>query len=600
MTWQNPPGPPTAAAATATETARPAPTADPSAPGAHPDPRDRAAHLEQRFGDPGDPANPLGFRALLGADSDCELLPQAEELLDGEGFGAELVPVFLGGRLHDADGLVRMLRPVFRRDIALGFGYGITSLFAAAPVFAAGSEAQRASVARLLASGGRAAIVHRSLAHGTAMLRGEVDAMPYGDDYLLRGRKDVVVNAERAGAVVAHVRTDPAPGPAAHSVLLLDPDQLRDKGLRLLPRRPTTGMRGCRFAGYEFEDCRVPGDALVGEEGSGVRLALRTFQLNRTLITGAVIASVDTVLRSAVRTALAAGTLGKRQRGVLAGVFADLLAGDSCATAVLRALSLLPHSAHLAAAGLKYLVPDLLRDDLEELATVLGAGGYRRDTDQGMLSKLLRDLPAAGLGHAGTASCQAVVVPQLPLLARGSWTTEPEPPPALFAPDARVPALDLSALQVAGGGDFLAAALGAGAARLAENGTPGPYGDVLRTLAAAFRDALLDLRERCRAVEPGDRAALTGPTMPALADRHAVLSVAGAALATWEQHTDGFLAHPAWLILSLHRLGRRLGLTLPNQPTPSIEHLTEELHARFTAGQAFDLTGALLAEAGTP
>ncbi|WP_405872919.1 MULTISPECIES: acyl-CoA dehydrogenase [unclassified Streptomyces] len=583
----------------------PEPTMTPTTP---PDPNTppptdihhRAARLERRLGDPGDPANPLGFRALLSADDGCELLAEAEELLDGEGFGGELVPVGLGGRLCDADGLVRMLRPVFRRDVALGFGYGITSLFAAAPVFAAGSPSQQASVARLLGSGGRAAIVHRSLAHGTAMLRGEVEAMPYGDGHLLRGRKDVVINAERAGAIVAYVRTDPAPGSAAHSVFLLDPGQLRGAGLRLLTRRPTTGMRGCRFAGYEFEDCRVPGDTLVGAEGTGVRLALRTFQLNRTLITGAVIASVDTVLRSAVRAALATGTLGRRQRGVLAGVFADLLAGDSCATAVARALSLLPASAHLAAAGLKYLVPDLLRDDLEELATVLGAGGYSRDTDQGMLSKLLRDLPAAGLGHAGTASCQAVVIPQLPLLARTSWGTEAEPPPALFRPEAQIPALDLGALQVAGGGDFLAAALSASTARLAENGAPGPYGEVLRATAVAFRDCLLDLRGSCRALEPGDRAALTSPVMPALADRHAVLCAAGAALATWEQRADGFLADPAWLVLALHRLGRRLGLTLPPLPADCVDRVTEELLARFRAGRGFDLHDAPLAEAGTP
>ncbi|WP_329465266.1 acyl-CoA dehydrogenase [Streptomyces sp. NBC_01431] len=569
---------------------------------AAPDVRRRAERLEFRFGDPCDPANPLGFSALLAADGDGELLAAAEELLDGEGFGAELVPVALGGRLRDADQLMRMLRPVFRRDVALAFGYGITSLFAAAPVFAAGCASQRESVARLLASGGRAAIVHRSLAHGTAMLRGELTAMQYSDGYVLDGRKDVVINAERAGAIVAYVRTDPAPGPASHSVFLLDPGQLPPDGVRLLRRRPTTGMRGCRFAGYEFDECEVPGGALVGEPGAGVRLSLRTFQLNRTLITGAVLASVDTVLRAAVRAALAGGTLGRRQRGVLAGVFADLLAGDAMATAVLRALSLLPGAAHLAAAELKYLVPDLLRDDLEELATVLGAGGYSRDTDQGMLGKLLRDLPAAGLGHAGTASCQAVVIPQLPLLARDFWGREAEPPAALFRTAEPVPHLDLGGLEVAGGGDFLAASLTACAGRLADSRDEDPYANVLRTMAAAFHADLLAVREACLGIEPGDRAALASPATAALADRHSVLSAAGAALATWEHHrpTATFLADPAWLVLALHRYGRRLGLTLPPPPPDCVDRVAEELLARFRAGRSFDLHDAPLAEAGTP
>ncbi|WP_406508696.1 acyl-CoA dehydrogenase [Streptomyces sp. NBC_00212] len=569
---------------------------------ADPDVRHRAERLEFRFGDPCDPANPLGFRALLAADGDSELLGAAEELLDQEGFGAELVPLALGGRLCDADQLMRMLRPVFRRDVALAFGYGITSLFAAAPVFAAGSPRQRESVARLLVAGGRAAIVHRSLAHGTAMLRGELTAMEYSGGFVLDGRKDVVINAERAGAVVAYVRTDPAPGPASHSVFLLDPAQLPPDGVQLLKRQPTTGMRGCRFAGYEFDACEVPGDALVGELGAGVRLSLRTFQLNRTLITGAVIASVDTVLRAAVRAALTGETLGRRQRGVLAGVFADLLAGDAMATAVLRALSLLPGAAHLAAAELKYLVPDLLRDDLEELATVLGAGGYSRDTDQGMLTKLLRDLPAAGLGHAGTASCQAVVIPQLPILARHFWGQEAEPPAALFRGTEPVPHLDIGGLEVAGGGDFLAASLTASAARLAGSAATGPYGEVLRTMAAAFHADLLAVREACLLIEPGDRAALASPATAALADRHSVLVAAGAALAVWERHrhTTGFLADPAWLVLALHRYGRRLGLTLPPLPPDCVDRVAEELLARFRAGRSFDLHDAPLAEAGTP
>ncbi|MFE3180527.1 acyl-CoA dehydrogenase [Streptomyces violascens] len=569
---------------------------------ADPDVRRRAERLEFRFGDPCDPANPLGFRALLAADRDSQLLDAAEELLDEEGFGAELVPVALGGRLRDADQLMRMLRPVFRRDVALAFGYGITSLFAAAPVFAAGSDRQRESVARLLVSGGRAAIVHRSLAHGTAMLRGELTAMEYSGGFVLDGRKDVVINAERAGAVVAYVRTDPAPGPASHSVFLLDPAQLPSDGVQLLKRQPTTGMRGCRFAGYEFDACEVPGDALVGELGAGVRLSLRTFQLNRTLITGAVIASVDTVLRAAVRAALAGESLGRRQRGVLAGVFADLLAGDAMATAVLRALSLLPGAAHLAAAELKYLVPDLLRDDLEELATVLGAGGYSRDTDQGTLTKLLRDLPAAGLGHAGTASCQAVVIPQLPFLARHFWGQEAEPPAALFRAAEPVPHLDIGGLEVAGGGDFLAASLIASAARLTGSAATEPYGEVLRTMAAAFHADLLAVREACLLIEPGDRAALASPATAALADRHSVLVAAGAALAVWERHrhTAGFLADPAWLVLALHRYGRRLGLTLPPLPPDCVDRVAEELLARFRAGRSFDLHDAPLAEAGTP
>ncbi len=569
--------------------------------------RRRAARLEERFGDPGDPANPLGFRALLAAEERGELLPEAEQVLDDEGFGAELVPAALGGRLERADGLARILRPIFRRDLALGFGHGITSLFAASAVWVAGTDQQRQEMALLLRAGGRAAIVHHSMAHGVALLSGEATISSRGGGIGLSGRKDMVINAERAGALVVYARNDPdSPrlnGGGSHSVLLMGADEHIDRGLRVLPRRPTTGMQGCRFAGYEFDDCRLAEDAIVGAPGDGVRLALRTFQLNRSLIPAALVGSVDPVLRAAVRTAVAGANdiRAGRQRALLAGVFADLLACDSMATVALRALHLVPDSAHLAAAEVKYLVPDLLRDDLEELGTVLGMSAGCRDGEQGALAKLMRDLPAAGLGHAGTAACQAVVIPQLPLLARKSWFRAAEPPAGLFGLDGMLPRLDLSALALAGGEDVLAAGLVATASRVRDRRIPGEYGRALRTLADGFVTELWALHDRCLAIEPGDRAALSRPEMCAVADRHALLLAAAAVLGVWErqQSVGGFLADPAWAVLALTRLGLRLNMNPPELPEDCVDRVLVEVVDRLRTGRSYDLHDAPMEGGGT-
>jgi len=560
----------------------------------------RVARWERRLGDPGDPANPVGFRALLAADDRAELLPEATRLLTEEGFGAELVPVALGGRLDRADTLARVLRPVFRRDVALGFGHGITSLFAAAAVWAGGSREQRTATARLLLDGGSVAIAHHALAHGNAMWQGEFTANPTGAGYALSGRKEVVINADRAGAVVVYART--GTGPGSHSVLLLDPADGAGDGLQVLPRRISTGMRGCRFTGLEFTDLPVPAAALVGAEGEGVRLALRTFQLNRTLIPAVVLASADTVLRAAARSTVARVSASPRQRTLLAGVFADLLLGDAMATTVLRALHLLPDSAHLGAAAVKYLVPDLLQEDLEELSTVLGASGFDREGGPGNLQKLLRDLPAAGLGHVGTAACQAVLIPQLPLLAADSWFRSAEPPAELFRFTDSLPPLDLGALAVAGGSDFLAAALTGTAGRLADGGVEGRYGPLLLALAEAFTGELAGLRARCLQLSSASPAALASPQWCALVERYALVAAAGSALAVWEQQRGrpGFLADPAWLVLALLRLGRRLGLALPEPPQDCVGQLFDELLARLADGRSYDLHETRLAEGGAP
>ncbi|MCD0486331.1 acyl-CoA dehydrogenase [Streptacidiphilus sp. ASG 303] len=558
--------------------------------------RRRVARWERRLGDPYDPANPAGFRTVLAAEERRELPGAAEELLADGGFGAELVPVGLGGRLDRADVLARVIRPVFRRDLGLGIGHGLGSLFAASPVWAAGSAGQRARLAALLCGGGRAAVVHHALAHGNALLAGEVSAVPDGGGFRLGGRKEVVINAVRAEALVVYARTGRVPGPGSHSVLLLEPGGPAGRGLRGLARQATPGLRGCHFSGLEFDGCRVSAEALVGEPGDGVRLALRSFQLHRPLGAASVVAAVDPVLRAAARAAAGSGGRpGRRRHGpLLAGVLADLLVCDILSVVVLRALHLLPDRVQLAAAEVKYLVPEMLREDLEELATVLDATGSRGELDRAVWAKLMRDLPTAWLGHAGTAACQSVVIPQLPWLARTSWFRGDEPPDGLFRPGAPLPDLDLGALNAGGGPDFLAAALVCAAGRLREGAAGGAYAEVLGRLAAAFVEELGELRRSCAAVEPGDLGALASARMCALADRHALLGAAGAALGFWERNRDGggFLADPAWLVLALLRLGRRLSLAaLPEPPAGCTERVLAEVLRRLREARGYDLYG---------
>ncbi|NEB81266.1 acyl-CoA dehydrogenase [Streptomyces sp. SID14478] len=557
------------------------------------DARARAARLEALLGDPYDPANPHGLQTLFAADGRGEPPAATEALLTEAGFGAELVPAAQGGLLTRADLLARALRPVFRRDVGLGFGYGIISLFAAGAVWTAGDAQQRRDVAALLLNGGRATILHHELAHANAILRHEFSARRAPDGYRLDGRKDVIINAARADLQVVYARTDPARGPRSHSVLLLDPARAGAGRLRHLPRVDLPGMRGALFSGLEFTDCPVPAAALVGAEGDGVGVALRVFQVNRSVICGVVTSAVGTVLHSAVRatTEGRTGPLAKRWHKPLAGVFADLLACDAMSTVVLRALSLLPTQAHVYAAAVKYVVPDLLREDLEELAGVLGARGYdHASPEYGALDKLVRDLPVAGLGHAGSASCQAVLVPQLRGLAERSWFAEQEPPTELFRSGAELPDLEYGLLGIAGGGDFMAASLVGSAERLAPSRGAGGTLGALADLAEAFVTELRALREQCRRL-PTSGAALTDPAVVVLSARYAGVVGAAGVLGIWEHQdgTDPFLADPAWAVLALSRLAGRLGVAVPDLPDSIQEQILDELVRRYQEGRSCDL-----------
>ncbi|AQS71724.1 acyl-CoA dehydrogenase [Streptomyces pactum] len=572
----------------------------------------RAQYVEDLLGDPFAAGNPHGQQALLAADERREAPAATEELLHRFGLAAEFVPKALGGRLTGVEGLAQVLRPVFRRDVALGFGAGMTALFAASAVWTAGDERQRQDTARRLLGGGRLTILHREFAHANAILRGEYTARPApGGGYVVDGRKEVVINADRADTFVSYVRTAPGDGPDSHSVFLLETGRLPAHAVHRLPRARTHGMRGAHYAGLELAHCPVPADALVGQVGQGVSLALRTFQVSRALVSGgALVGGMDSALRYAVRA------VGESRRGlephgrrgrVLAGVFADLLACDSLAVAGLRLLDLAPEHALVPSAAVKYAVSALLHEDLDELAAVLGARGYDRGPTYGGFQKLVRDLPVAGLGHAGTADTQAVLVPHLRTLAHATWRGEAghEAPAALFTPGAGDTALDFRRLDAEPrdphhGCDGLLAALLGAAARLDGKRERGPRWAALADLARAFAAEVRRLAERCATLLGRPAAGALAPAAYVLVDRYCLLIAAASCLAVCENADPGavdggLLAEPDWALLALTRFGRRLGLEVPGLPDGLTRDLAARLVDRYRSGRSFDLYGMRLA-----
>ncbi|MEV0323683.1 acyl-CoA dehydrogenase [Streptomyces sp. NPDC050658] len=560
----------------------------------------RVADLEARFGDPWDPGNPLGHAGILDADERGHLQPEAEQLLDAFGLNAEFVPAALGGRLVRADTLARVLRPVFRRDQALGTGYGAFSILAGASVWAGGNRAQQRWAADLLLGGGRLAVSYRELAHGNAFLRDEFTLDTAAGTSVLRGAKRVIINAERARGLVIVCRSSPEAGSQAHSTLLLDRAALPASAVRDLERYPMVGMRGCPVSGLEFTDCPVPASSLLGEAGDGVDLALRSFAFTRSILPSMVLGGGDTALRTALRFAVSRGVGGRpvernpQARRTLAGAFTDLLICDSLALAGTRAAGLGLGITGVYAAAAKYLLPILLHDAVHELSVLLGSSIYARDGEFGIFQKHVRDLPVTSLGHAGAAAALSTISPQLSALARRSWLTDAPSHPTLFQPRADLPVLDFRRLGTWAGTDPLCAELVAAAHALEAEGE-GEFTGVLRPIARHLVDELRRLREACGSLAPLSRHSLANPHTYALADRYTLVLAAAACLGVWRHQQgngggqDDFLAGSGWLVSALLRICTRLGIGTPaHAPGPEAE-VFSELTRRFTHATSFDL-----------
>lgn len=577
----------------------------------------RISHLETLLGDPDDPANPLGTRAVLDADERGELLPAGEEALTRFGLGAEFVPAELGGRFERSDRFALLMRTLFRRDCTLGIGHGVTSFIAGLPVWADGGAEQRRRVADLLCGGGRVVAAYTELDHGSDFARVSLIARPAPGGYLLDGGKQLVNNIGRAEAAVLFARTDERPGSRGHSHLLVDLDTLPADRADRSARYDTSGVRGCLLGGAAFTDCPVPAGALLGEEGGAMETVLKVFQVTRCVLPGMVVGVGDSQLRTALAFA------GERQlyggpvsalplaRATLTGAFVDLLVCDALAMVAARTLHLVPEEASVRSAAVKYLVPKLLQDSSYRLGVLLGARSYVREGPYAGFQKAARDLPVVALAHASGAVCLSNIVPQLSRLADRSWGPALTDPRAalddgLFRLHDPLPALDLGRLELTTrGGDGLAARLPAFADELARRARRDPGLGELAALAAEFTGHLADLADRSRALSPRDRTPVAGRRAFLLAERYVLLLAAAACLGVWhaagdDPAADPFLADPLWATAALHRLAERLGPHRDPLPDPAVGALFAELTARHGAGRTFDLFRTRLASSGGP
>ncbi|MFD0372930.1 acyl-CoA dehydrogenase family protein [Streptomyces sp. NPDC127114] len=551
--------------------------------------QERIARLEHDFGDLDDPGNPLGAQQFLAADEGQRLLPAAERLLDRFGLNAEFVPAELGGRLDRLDALARVLRAVFRRDAALGLGYGLTSYLAAVVVWTAGTPGQRRETAGLLLAQGRMACAYPEPPQRNDFLRNRLTAVPDGSGYRIAGRKEALNNAARAGALVLFADTPDglsgllAPGPA-------HPD---GAGIRLLPRRPTVGVRGCAVQGLAFGGDRPATGRLLGAAGDGTRLAEHVFPLTRSAGLSMALGCADTALRTTTAFARSrrqrspSSLHSSRTRTALVNAFTDLLVCDCLSLVATRAAHVLPRESRTLAAVAKYLLPMILTETMDDLSIVLGSEAYATSGSYAIFQKTARDLPMLGLGSAGASASRAVLVAQLLRLPSLAGAGDDGGLARLFRPfDAGLPPCEVWENGLPADRDSLLGSLEE-SARHAD----GPLAEAAGVLVAQ----LGALREGCAELAARPAGQQLGPRAYALADRYALLVAGAACLGVWRHRpAGGFLAGPDWAATALTRVAGRLDRSAVRMPAEPADHLLAELLHRFDDARSYDLYATAL------
>jgi acyl-CoA dehydrogenase len=106
----------------------------------------------------------------------------------------------------------------------------------------------------------------------------QTTAVREGDDYVINGSKMFITNAGHAAWIVVFASTDKSQGHKGLSAFVVPTDL---EGVTVEKHLDKMGQRATDTSAIAFQDVRVPAENLLGEEGEGFKIAMRTLDHTR-------------------------------------------------------------------------------------------------------------------------------------------------------------------------------------------------------------------------------------------------------------------------------------------------------------------------------
>jgi alkylation response protein AidB-like acyl-CoA dehydrogenase len=184
------------------------------------------------------------------------------------GFLGLRYPAEYGGQGGDYFSAVVLSEEMARAHCGgLGMAVAVQAEMATPPVFKFGSEEQkRRFLVPAIAGTAIASIAMTEPDHGSDLAQMKTTARRYGDQYVINGRKIFITNGARCQWCLVVARTDTGAGHSGFSLFIVPKET---PGFNVTRTLEKLGMHSSDTAELLFEDCRVPEEFRLGDEGEG-------------------------------------------------------------------------------------------------------------------------------------------------------------------------------------------------------------------------------------------------------------------------------------------------------------------------------------------
>ncbi len=150
----------------------------------------------------------------------------------------------------------------------------------ALPIILAGSDKMKQKYLPKLASGEHLVAFGLTETSGGSDVAGfKTRAVKDGDSYILNGNKIFISNGSVADLVTVYAITDSEKG--AYKGASIFVVEKGTPGFKVGKEEDKLGLRASNTAELIFEDCRIPAENLVGNEGEGFHITMKTLDLTR-------------------------------------------------------------------------------------------------------------------------------------------------------------------------------------------------------------------------------------------------------------------------------------------------------------------------------